>query len=180
MLALSKWEKMKVERGFTLLEILAALAIAVVGIAAVVNTTTTAVEILQSTENRILSSWVASNRLAELRLSREWPSAITRDLSAELGGRVWYYREKISTTADPDLLRIDLSVYTDKDQEQLSMEMFGYLGRYSEPVSTPTSAGQQGQGQGAPQNQEALGEQTQQPNQGNPEQVQDGDQAGEG
>ena len=152
---------MKVERGFTLLEILAALAIAVVGIAAVVNTTTTAVDILQSTENRILGSWVASNRLAELRISREWPSAITRDLSAELGGRVWYYREKISTTEDPDLLRVDLSVYTDKDQEQLSTEMFGYLGRYSEPVVEPTSTGQQGQDQGELQNQGGLDEGTQ-------------------
>ena len=154
---------MRVERGFTLLEILAALAIAAIGIAAVVNTTSTAADILKTTEDRILGSWVASNRLAELRLSRDWPAAITRDLSADLGGRVWYYREEISTTADPDLLRIDLSVYTDKDHEQLSTQMFGYLGRYSEPLLDPTSGGQQGQEQeqDEPQDQEVFDEQEQ-------------------
>ena len=45
---------MPFERGFTLLEILAALAIAVIGIMAVAKTTHSAVDLLQSTENRVL------------------------------------------------------------------------------------------------------------------------------
>lgn len=128
---------MRAERGFTLLEILAALAIAVIGIAAVAKATSSAVDVLQTTEDHVLASWVASNRLAELRISRAWPSAITRDLSQDLGGRVWYASEKISETADPDLLRVDLSVYSDQDHQHLGATLFGYLGRYSPPTEPP-------------------------------------------
>ena len=128
---------MRAERGFTLLEILAALAIAVVGIAAVAKATSTTVDVVQTTENRVLASWVASNRLAELRIGRAWPSAVTRDLSQELGGRVWYYSEKISETADSDLLRVDLSVYSDQDHQHQAATLFGYLARYSPPTEPP-------------------------------------------
>ena len=128
---------MRVDRGFTLLEILAALVIVTVGIAAVAKATKGAVEVLQTTEDHILASWVASNRLAELRINRTWPSTITKDSSQALGGRVWYYRESISETTDPDLLRVDLSVYSDADHQYLSMTLFGYLAKYSPPSEPP-------------------------------------------
>jgi len=128
---------MRLEFGFTLLEILVALVITVVGISAIVKTAGGAVDILQTTEDRVLGSWVASNRLAELRLSRRWPGVATRDLSEKLGGRDWFYREAISTTSDPDLLRVDLAVYTDKDHELQSAELFGYVARYVPPSEAP-------------------------------------------
>lgn len=119
----------RAERGFTLLEIIAALAIAAVGIAAVAKTTGSSASVLQVTEARLLASWVASNRLTELRLSRAWPAASESDRSATMGGRTWHYREKISTTRDPDLLRVDIEVYSDKAHEKLSSTLFGYLAR---------------------------------------------------
>ena len=137
MLGLPESIEMRAERGFTLLEILAALAIAVVGIAAVAKATSSTVDVVQTTENRVLASWVASNRLAELRIGRAWPSPITRDLSQDLGGRVWYYSEKISGTADPDLIRVDLSIYSDQEHQHLVATLFGYLARYSPPTEPP-------------------------------------------
>lgn len=128
---------MRVEQGFTLLEVLAALAIAVVGIAAVAKATSSAIDVLQTTEDHVLASWVASNRLAELRIRRAWPGAITKNSSQGLGGRVWYYSESISQTADPDLLRVDLSVYSDQEHQHLGATLFGYLARYSPPTEPP-------------------------------------------
>lgn len=123
------------ERGFTLLEILAALAIAAIGIMAVVKTTHSAVELLQATEDRTLASWIASNRLAELRITRTWPSPVSTEFQREMGGRIWYTREEVSTTPDPDLLRIDLTVFHDKDSQHVSATLFGYLSRYSPPAA---------------------------------------------
>ncbi|MDJ0956070.1 MAG: type II secretion system minor pseudopilin GspI [Arenicellales bacterium] len=133
---------MRADRGFTLLEILAALAIVIIGIAAVTKATKGAVEVLQTTEDHVLASWVASNRLAELRINRFWPSAITKDSEQDLGGRVWYYREIISETTDPDLLRVDLSVYSDENHRHLSTTLFGYLARYSPPSEPPPESDQ--------------------------------------
>ena len=133
---------MRSDRGFTLLEILAALAIVIIGIAAVTKATKGAVDVLQTTEDHVLASWVASNRLAELRVNRTWPSAITKGSEQNLGGRVWYYSESISETADPDLLRVDLSVYSDEDHRHLSATLFGYLARYSPPTEPPEEPNQ--------------------------------------
>lgn len=133
--------KMQLDKGFTLLEILAALAIAVIGIMAVAKTTHSAVGLLQSTEDRVLATWVASNRLAELRIARAWPSPVGRDLVQEQGGRTWYTREEVSATVDPDLLRIDLTVYRDEDYQHLSATLFGYLARYSPPSAPAAEPG---------------------------------------
>lgn len=135
----------RADDGFTLLEILAALAIAAVAFAAVAKTTGSAVAVLQATEDRMLGTWVASNRLAELRIAREFPAAATHDRSAVLGGRTWYYREAISTTGDPDLLRIDISVFTDSEHTRFSASLFGYLARYAPPQvieAAPVGPGQ--------------------------------------
>jgi general secretion pathway protein I len=117
------------ERGFTLLEILAALTIAAIGIAAVMQTAGNATSVLQQTEDRLLASWVASNRLTELKVSRVWPAAVNTDGIAAMGGRNWHYRQSISTTQDPDLLRADISVFTDTDHQDRAAKLFGYLAR---------------------------------------------------
>lgn len=117
------------DRGFTLLEILAALAIAAVGIAAVMQTASSATSVTQRTEDQLLASWVASNRLTELKVSRVWPAAVTIDGTAVMGGRNWHYRERISTTPDPDLLRADITVFTDADHQDQAAVLFGYLAR---------------------------------------------------
>ena len=122
------------ERGFTLLEIIVALAIAAVGIAAVAKTTGGAASVMQLTEDRMVAVWVADNRLTELRLSRLWPRAGETDRTTLMGGRTWHYREKVSTTADPDLLRVDIDVYGDEEHENFSSSLFGYLARQRPPL----------------------------------------------
>ncbi len=143
-LALFRHTSCSRQRGFTLLEILAALAIAAVGIAAVVQSIGTSISVAGDTEERLLATWVASNRVAELRLGRAWPAASTADRVFELGGRSWYVREQVSTTADPDIRRVDLSVHAAPDTEHAAANLFGYLARYI-PAAPPPDQGPDGQ-----------------------------------
>lgn len=124
----------KVSAGFTLLEILAALLIVAVGLGAVSKVIGSTAVVLQTSEERLVGSWVASNHLAELRLSRVWPAATETDQQTSMGGRTWYLRQKISTTTDPDLLRIDVDVFSDADHERMAAQLFGYLSRYIPPL----------------------------------------------
>ncbi len=117
--------------GFTLLEILAALGIAAVGIGAVVQAMGTHVSVTRQTEERLLATWVASNRLAEIRLSRAWPAARQTQQEAVLGGRTWHVREQVSTTADPDIRRVDIGVHVDAETDHASAKLFGYIARYT-------------------------------------------------
>jgi len=120
---------MRAEGGFTLLEILVALAIVVTGIAAAVQAAGVIVDQTGNLESRMLSSWVASNRLAELRLSRSWPGPGGYQGAAVQGGRDWYYTEQVTETSDPDLRRVDLLVYEDAARRRESASLFGYLRR---------------------------------------------------
>ncbi len=130
----------RVNAGFTLLEILAALSIVAVGLGAVSKVIGSTASVLQTSEHRLVGAWVASNRLAELRLSRTWPAASETDRDASMGGRIWYMRETISTTTDPDLLRVDIEVYSDKEHSVFAARMFGYLARYVRPqIAAQTS-----------------------------------------
>ncbi len=125
---------MRASAGFTLLEILAALLIVSVGLGALSKVIGSTAVVLQISEERLIGSWVASNHLAELRLSRVWPAATESDQQMSMGGRTWYLRQKISTTTDPDLLRIDVDVFSDTDHERIAARMFGYLARYIPPL----------------------------------------------
>lgn len=120
----------RTERGFTLLEIVIALAIAVLGIAAVAKATGGAATVAAETRERMLAVWVAGNHLSELRITRAWPAPGSSDMVRSMGGRTWYLTETVSDTPNEDLRRVDLAVYTDVDRDEREFELNGYVARY--------------------------------------------------
>jgi len=122
----------RAEAGFTLLEVVFALAIAVLGIAAVAGATGGAAEVADATRERTLAVWVAGNRLSELRIVRAWPTPGSYDLVRSMGGRTWHLTETVSTTSSEDLRRVDITVYTDAAREIREHRAFGYIARYRE------------------------------------------------
>jgi general secretion pathway protein I len=117
------------EGGFTLIEVLVALAVVATGISAMVTLSGGAADRAGRMDSRVLGTWTAANRLAELRLVHAWPGpGITQTQSAE-GGRRWYLRENVQATADPDLRRIDIQVFGDEAQTDEVANLFGYLAK---------------------------------------------------
>ena len=85
--------------GFTLLEVLVALAVAAIGLAAVSKSMTLNVDVTAQLKERTIATWVASNRMAELRMERQFSSAggssgrvEMAGITWELGGKVYVYR----------------------------------------------------------------------------------------
>ena len=117
------------ESGFTLLEILAALTIAAVGITAVMQTTGSSISVLQRTEDRMIGNWVASNLITELRLIRTTPVTGSRTIKIKMAGRDWYGQQRTKKTADKLIFRVDVDVYTDPQKERLAASLFGYIGK---------------------------------------------------
>jgi general secretion pathway protein I len=133
-MSLSHWKPMpRAEHGFTLLEVVFALAIAVLGIAAVAKATGTAATVAGETRERMLAVWVAGNDLSELRIARAWPVPGSRDTVRTMGGRTWYLTRTVSTTQVEDLRRVDITVYTDADRSAREFDMYGYVARYRTP-----------------------------------------------
>lgn len=120
----------RAERGFTLLEIVIALAIAALGIAAVAKATGGAATVAAETKERLLAVWVAGNRLSELRITRAWPDSGNTELVRSMGGRSWHLTQTVVETPDDDVRRVSVEVYTDAERADREFVVHGYVARY--------------------------------------------------
>jgi general secretion pathway protein I len=62
------------DRGFTLIEVVVALAIVAIGMLAVFKTIGDTVNNVDELRDRSLAEWIADNRITEVRVSGEMPS----------------------------------------------------------------------------------------------------------
>ena len=120
-------KRWKNSRGFTLLEVIIALGVVAVGILAVSKAITGFAETTISLEQRLLANWVASNRLETLRIQKIIPVVGVSHGSEQMASQTWFYREKITATADPLLFRVDITVYADKEETEEVGSLYGYL-----------------------------------------------------
>ena len=114
-------------RGFTLVEILVALAIVAIGLAAAVRAT---YQVTAGTDNariRLVATWVAQDRLAEHSARTDWPTPGTASGSASQGPFAFAWREIVSATADPALRRIDIAVAEAARPDYVVARLGGYL-----------------------------------------------------
>ena len=82
-------------RGFTLVEVLVALAIVALGSAAVMTALGTGSQSTSRLLERSYAEWVALNRMAEIRVSRDWPLASTEIGEETMAGQRWQWRQTI-------------------------------------------------------------------------------------
>ncbi len=102
--------------GFTLLEVLVALAIIAMGLAAVIKTVSTTTMNTIYLQDKTFAYWVAQNQMAEFELSSTQTDVGFVDGDEELGGIIWYWTRKIDKTEDPDTNRVEITVRKDEDK----------------------------------------------------------------
>lgn len=97
-------------RGFTLLEVLVALAIFAIVAAVVLTAAGRSVNNAGRLEALTLAGWIADNRLTELQLQQPAPGIGREDQELEFGGRQWQTLSEVQTSGTPGLLRIQVWV----------------------------------------------------------------------
>jgi general secretion pathway protein I len=113
-------------RGFTLLEVLVALVVVAVAVAALGRAGSQVLDSQAELEQRTWALWVADNALSELRLEPGSPSGQRRG-SAEMGGRTWFWEMLIQPAPGGDLLRVDVAVYTERQADSPVVLHTGFL-----------------------------------------------------
>ena len=103
--------------GFTLVEVLVALAIVSVGMLAVFKVIGDTANNVAYLRDRSFAAWIADNQLTELRLTGEMPSVDETKGQVEFAGRRWHWLQKVATTPVEGLRRIDISVRREDDAE---------------------------------------------------------------
>ena len=122
-------------RGFTLIEVLVALAIFAVVAASVLTASARSLQIASRLEDKTLAMWIADNRLTELQL-RETPPGDGRDQGElDFAGRRWEWLSEVKGTSDPALRRVTLWVAPrpmrgigGKLEERATVRLVGFLG----------------------------------------------------
>ncbi|MDI2593349.1 type II secretion system minor pseudopilin GspI [Pseudomonas sp. 681] len=100
---------MKTERGFTLLEVMIALAIFATLAAAVLSASQYVLKQGAGLEERLFASWLADNQLSELSLQHN-PSIGRQQFVVAFAQRDWALSQVIRTAEDPRLLEVEISV----------------------------------------------------------------------
>lgn len=97
-------------KGFTLIEVMVALAIVALSLAAVTASMSQMIDAAQTMKDRTYASWIAQNRIAELRLAPATPKVGASNGDIDYANTEWSWRAVVSETGVDDLYRIDVSV----------------------------------------------------------------------
>ena len=97
-------------RGFTLIEVLVALAIVAIGMAAVLGALSSSANTISYLRDKTFAQWVALNQIALLRLSGQMTATGNSDGDTDFAGQKWHWRREVVATQVPGVVRIDVKV----------------------------------------------------------------------
>lgn len=106
--------------GFTLLEVLIALAVLSIGVLAGMRAIGMSVESAQEAHRRQLAQWAAQNRLAEMRAYALFPPVSVNEQVVTLGKQRFRVREEVRATPNPLFRRVDVRVSVEGEDHVLS------------------------------------------------------------
>lgn len=113
--------------GFTLIEVMVALAIVALGMIAVNAQLGQYAASATHIEEKTLASWIATNKLAELSVQDAWPEVGDDEEEIEFAGRLWRCRTEISETQVPNLRRVDVYVSFADEPDSVVHSVMGLL-----------------------------------------------------
>lgn len=96
--------------GFTLIEVIVAIAVLAIALAAASRAVGNSIDAQAQLRQRILAGWVAENRLAEHHAFNRWLDPGSSEGISEMGGEQFIWTETVSTTPNPQFRRIDVAI----------------------------------------------------------------------
>ncbi|MGQ0587864.1 MAG: type II secretion system minor pseudopilin GspI [Gammaproteobacteria bacterium] len=103
-------------RGFTLIEVVVAVAILAVALGALISSMARYADNAAWLRDKTVALWVAHNRLTEIGLEPAWPQLGASDGDVAMAGIEWRWDVTVSETPDPRVRRVDIRV-RQKDRE---------------------------------------------------------------
>jgi general secretion pathway protein I len=116
-------------RGFTLIEVLVALAIVAVALAAAVRASGYMTQTNVDLRLKLLAELSADNRVAELRAAGAFPGIGVRTVECPQGKAKLECVEDVKSTPNPLFRRVEVRVYANAEHEHALAELVGILPR---------------------------------------------------
>lgn len=113
--------------GFTLIEVLVALAIVSIALLAALRVAGQGTANIGEMRARMLAAWVAENVLAEQHARGDWlPLGIRRGAERE-GGIEFIWRQEVMATPNPAFRRVDVVVSAGQEESRALARLTGFM-----------------------------------------------------
>jgi general secretion pathway protein I len=107
----------KFSLGFTLIEVMLAMAIFSIAGIALLSASDNNIKNLSHLENKVLANWLASNQLVEVTLDTTWPPKNNKKGTVEMAGQEWFWLQKVIKTENQDMRSIVIEIRNDEDEK---------------------------------------------------------------
>lgn len=102
--------------GFTLIEMLVALAVVAISLAAISSNYVRYFDVSHHLKENTLARWIAENHLALRQSEKSWPPLGTRSGQLLYANLNWRWQERIVASPDADFRKIEIEVQLDGKQ----------------------------------------------------------------
>jgi len=115
--------------GFTLVEVLVALAIISIALLAALRVAGGGTNSVGELRGRLFAGWVAENLLAEQRARGDWPSLGILNGTQRQGGIEFSWREEVISTPNAAFRRVDIRVFAVPEEAHALAHLSGFVVR---------------------------------------------------
>ena len=135
-------------RGFTLVEVMVALAIIAIALTAVAAKMGRMADTSNAMRERTYASWIAQNKITEMRLANVIPEVSSTSGEIDFANTNWAWRAVVSESGIENLYRVDVTIsYPGTDD--VIRTVTGFIGEPTAPGQANRIYRQQGQSAGA-------------------------------
>lgn len=114
------------QHGFTLLEILVALAVLAIALGAIIAGGARYVDAASRLRDKTLALWVAHNRITEIELQPVFPAVGKSNDDVRMGGRNWTWKATVTDTPDQQVRKVEVKVYA-RDAKRSDADLSAFI-----------------------------------------------------
>lgn len=114
--------------GFTLIEVMLALSIFTMAALAALQVASEHLRSISLIEERTFATMVASNRMAEVHISDNWPPEDGASGQMQMAERNWFWRQQVVETVTDGLREVTIVVSTEEGGAE-SARISGFVGQ---------------------------------------------------
>jgi len=125
----SSFKVKKSSSGFTLIEVMLAMAVFAIAGVALLTTADNHFRNMSHLESKMLANWIASNQLVEATLDQTWPPKNNKKGKVELAGKEWFWLQKVTKTTDKNMRAVVIEVRDSENQTLAISSLMTYLSK---------------------------------------------------